>query len=122
PSALVVLVDMSESMTIRDEFNSQTRIEAVRKILEKCEPTLEELRTEQNVNVVFYGFGPPDFNEAANRYDPHAPAAYKRSDYGTALARTLEKWQAERFVRGCLVIGAGADNGTSTPAAAEPAR
>src|SRR5947209_7326620 len=38
PSALVVLVDLSESMTIRDEFNSQTRVEAVRKILEKCEP------------------------------------------------------------------------------------
>ncbi len=30
PSTLVVGIDLSESMTIRDEFNSQTRIEAVR--------------------------------------------------------------------------------------------
>jgi len=122
PSVLVVGIDLSESMTIKDAFNDQTRIEAVRKILDRCESTLEELRTEQNVNVVFYAFGPTDFTEPAGKYDPKAPAAYKRSDYGTYLARTLEKWQTERFVRGHLVIGDGIDNGVSVSALAEAAR
>jgi hypothetical protein len=122
PSTLVVGIDMSESMTVRDEFNSQSRIEAIRSTLERCEPILEELRTEQNVNVVFYGFGPTDFNEATHRYEPNAPADYDRSDYGTYLARTLERWQTERFVRGHIIIGDGIDNGTSTSALAEAAR
>lgn len=122
PSVLLVGIDLSESMTIKDAFNDQTRIEAVRKILDRCEPTLEELRTEQNVGVVFYAFGPTDFSEAANKYDPKAPAKYTRSDYGTYLARTLERWQTERFVRAHLIIGDGIDNGVTTSAVAEAGR
>ncbi|QEL14006.1 hypothetical protein [Limnoglobus roseus] len=122
PSVLPIGIDLSESMTIKDEFNSQTRIAAVRKILEKCEPTLEELRTEQNVNVVFYALGKTDFNEATSAYDANLPADSKRSDYGVYLSRTFEKWQTERFVRAHLVIGDGADNGTTYAAQTEAAR
>lgn len=122
PSILVIGIDLSESMTIKDEFNSQTRIAAVRKILEKCEPTLEELRTEQNVNVVMYAVGKPDFNEATGLYDPKLPAEFKRSDYGVYLSRTFEKWQTERFVRAHLLIGDGADNGVTFAAQTEAAR
>jgi hypothetical protein len=122
PSVLVIGIDMSESMTIKDGFNNQTRLAAVRKILEKCEPILDELRTEQNVNVVLYGFGNTDFNEAANKYDATAPAAFKRSDYGIYLSRTLDRWQTERFVRAHLIVGDGIDNGTSLSAIAEAGR
>ncbi|CAN5631689.1 Ig-like domain-containing protein [soil metagenome] len=122
PSTLLIGIDMSESMTIRDEFNNQSRIAAVRKILEKCEPTLETLRNEQNVNVVFYAFGSPDFSEPNAAYDANAPAAFKRSDYGAYLSRTSDKWQAERFVRAHVIIGDGADNGTTTSAESEAAR
>ena len=38
PSVLLVGIDMSESMTVKDEVNSQTRIDAVRKVLERCQP------------------------------------------------------------------------------------
>lgn len=121
PSALVVGIDLSESMTVPDELNNQPRIAAVRKVLERCEPALAKLRDEQNVEVAMYGFGSPDFTDA-NRYDPNAPVNIPRSDYGTFLGKTFDRWQAERFVRGCLVVGDGADNGTRTSAEAEAAR
>ena len=70
-------MDVSESMTTRDEIGGQSRIEAVHKALAKCEPVFEEMRAEQNVNVVLYKFGPPDFNEATSRYEPGAPAGAK---------------------------------------------
>lgn len=113
PSRLLIGVDLSESMTIRDEFGGQSRIDAVRKILSRCQPILDDLQTEQNCEVVLYQFGPPDFSEPTGRYDPKAPADAKKSDYGAYLAGTLQRWQGERFVRGHMVIGDGAD----TPAA-----
>ena len=122
PSTLLIGIDLSESMTIRDEFNNQTRIAAVRKILEKCEPTSKSLKTEQGVNVVFYEFGNTDFAEPTGQYDPDAPAAFKRSDYGIYLQRTFDKWQTERFLRAHIVIGDGADNGIATSGEAEAAR
>jgi hypothetical protein len=114
PSVLLVGVDLSESMTVPDELN-QPRIDAVRKTLERCEGLFNELRTEQNVNVVMYGFGPTDFNEATNKYDPATPAKYNRSDYGAYLRKTYDRWQGERFLRGHVVIGDGADNGDAKP-------
>jgi hypothetical protein len=122
PSHIIITPDLSESMTIKDEFNNQTRIAAVRKILEKCEPILEELRNEQNVVVTMYALGKSDFDEATSSYDPTSAAESKVSDYGAYLNRTFEKWQSERFVRAHLIIGDGADNGTRFLAQAEAAR
>src|SRR4051794_28986559 len=113
PSVLLIGIDLSESMTVKDEVNNQARIDAVRKTLEKRQATLDELATDQNVNVVLYKFGPPDFNADTNKYDPKDPADGKRSDYGTYLNKTFEKWQGERFLRGHIVIGDGADNGVA---------
>src|SRR5205085_1237444 len=112
----------SESMTVRDEVNAQARVDAVRRTLEKCQPTLDELATEQNVSVVIYKFSTPDFNEATSKYAPTDPADGKRSDYGTYLNKTFERWQGERFIRGHLLIGDGADNGETFSAVAEARR
>ncbi|HEY2786543.1 MAG TPA: hypothetical protein VGJ05_16375 [Fimbriiglobus sp.] len=122
PSHLLLAIDMSESMSVRDEFNGQTRIEAVRKVLERCEPILNDLRDEQNVTVSLYGFGAPDFTEASGKYDPMAAADGKRSDYGTLLNKLLTRWQGVRFVRGLAVIGDGADNGQLFNALTEAGR
>ena len=121
PSTLLIGIDMSESMTVPDELG-QERIKAVRKVLEKCEPTIEELKAEQNVNVEFYGFGLPEFNDAGFKYDPKAPAKFNRSDYGSYLNRTFDRWQSERFVRGHIVVGDGIDNGSAFAATAEAER
>jgi len=112
PTKLLIGVDLSESLTIRDAVGGQSRIEAVRAVLAKCQPTLDALRDEQNCDVVLYGFGSLDFAEAAGAYDPKVPADRPRSDYGRYLAETLQRWQTERFIRGHAIIGDGADNGT----------
>lgn len=119
PSTLLLGIDVSESLTVKDAFNNQSRIDAVRATLERCQPTLDELRDQQNVNVIFYKFGSPDFNEATSRYEPTTPADGKRSDYGTYLNRMHERWLGERFLRGHIVIGDGADNGTAFSAVNE---
>ena len=112
PSTLLIGIDLTESMTVTDELGSVARIDAVRKALARCEPLLEELKVEQNVTVQLYAFGSPEFQEAVGTYDPAAPADFKKSDYGTYLLRTLERWQGKPFIRGHLIIGDGADNGT----------
>lgn len=122
PSTLLIGVDLSESMTLRDALDNQPRIAAVRRVLERSGPLLESLKAEQNVNVVLYAFGKADFSEPNAAYSPDAPADFKRSDYGIYLQRTLDRWQTERFVRAHLIIGDGADNGTAASAEAEAAR
>ena len=122
PSTLVIGVDVSESMTVRDEVGSTSRIDAVRAVLERVQPTLDELKTEQNVDTVVYGFGDPDFAEDRDRFDPTAPAELNRSDYGAYLSRTFDRWQTEQFVRGHLLIGDGIDNGARFRATDEAAR
>lgn len=119
PSTLLIGIDLSQSMTVRDEFNNLSRIDAVRRVLERCQSTLDELRDEQAVNVVMYRFGPPGFDEATFRYDPLQPAEYDRSDYGSYLNRTFDRWMGERFLRGHLLIGDGADNGVAFNAVVE---
>jgi hypothetical protein len=111
PSTLLIGVDLSESMTVKDEVNSQARVDAVRKMLEKCQPILDELSSELNVTTVIYKFSTPDFSEATSRYSPTDPADGKRTDIGTYLSRTYDRWQGERFIRGHLLISDGQDNG-----------
>jgi hypothetical protein len=122
PSVLIIGVDLSESMTMKDEVNNQARIDAVRRTLEKCQQILDELATEQNVSVVIYKFWSPDFNEATGKYSPTDPADGKRSDYGTYISKTFDRWQGERFIRGYLIIGDGIDNGETFSAIAEAAK
>lgn len=122
PTTLLIGVDHSESMTVKDEVNNQSRIAAVRKILEKCKPTLDELENDLQVKVVVYRFSTPDFDPETSLYDPNAPSDGKRSDHGTYLNRTFEKWQGERYLRGHILIGDGADNGLAFPAFGQAAR
>lgn len=121
PSFLFIGIDLSESMTVKDEVNGQSRIDALRRVLDRCQPTLDDLANEQNVQVKLYGFSGADFNADTSVYEPSAPADGKRSDYGSYLNKTFLKWQGERFVRGHILIGDGADNGASFSAIGEAA-
>jgi uncharacterized membrane protein len=122
PSVLLIGVDLSESMTMKDEVNGQARIDAVRRVLDRSQPTLDELANDQNVQVKLYAFSSADFNAETSVYDAKLPADGKRSDYGTYLNKTFEKWQSERFIRGHILIGDGADNGAAFAAVGEAAR
>jgi uncharacterized membrane protein len=109
PSVLVIAVDDSESMTIQDEFDGQSRWERMQRVLAKCEPELRRLRDEYNVTVALQRF-----SESVRPFDPEDAAAKadgKRSDYGLMLQTLYEKYRGERYLRGLLVLGDGADNG-----------
>jgi uncharacterized membrane protein len=109
PSLLVVAVDDSESMTIQDEFDGQSRWERLRRILAKCEPELRRLRDEHNVTIAY-----SRFSEGVRPFDPDDGAAVadgKRSDYGLMLHTLNDRYRGERFLRGLVVMGDGADNG-----------
>lgn len=127
PSRLLIGIDMSRSMTVTDEAGGQSRIQFVRKILESCQPTLDELE-RQNCEVVIYAFGPSEFNPATSKYDPKAEATGERSDYAVFPRRLNQEWVNEKYIRGLLIVGDGADNSrgkvdgkplTPTDAAAE---
>lgn len=122
PSVLLIGVDLSESMTMKDEVNGQARIDAVRRVLDRSQSTLDELANDQNVQIKLYAFSGADFNADTSLYDAKLPADGKRSDYGSYLNKTFEKWQGERFIRGHILIGDGADNGAAFAAVGEAAR
>lgn len=108
-STLLILLDASESMTIKDEFNSQSRWDAMRRTLTRCEPTLQQLRDEQNVDVQIYSFA-----ENLGTYDPQGKADGKRTDYGVTLRTLYDKHGKGPFL-GLLLCSDGLDNGTRYP-------
>ncbi len=116
---LLIGIDLTESMTVRDEVGNSSRIDAVRRTLDICQPTIDALQTEQNMTVTLYGFGASAFTEATGVYDPAAKVDAQQSDYRTYLARTLEKWQGQKFVRGHIIIGDGAENSPGASALSE---
>jgi uncharacterized membrane protein len=117
PSVLIIVADYSESMTIQDEFNSQSRWDLLRRLLRESEPQLQQLRDEHNVSIVFYQFA-GDVRE----FDPQGKADGKRTDFGEMLHSLYERHAHERFLRGLLVLSDGADNGTRHPALALAAK
>jgi uncharacterized membrane protein len=110
PSLLVLAVDDSESTTIRDEFDNQSRWEYELATLRKCQPLLDRLRDEYNVNVLVYRFG-----SDVKDFDPAPPPDGKRTDFGLMLQTLFEKHRSERYLRGLVVLSDGADNGTRYP-------
>src|SRR5262245_17453971 len=55
PSTLIVVVDASESMTVKDEANF-TRWEVVRRALERAGPILDQMRDDQQTTIYVYHF------------------------------------------------------------------
>ncbi len=109
PSVLVLALDDSESMTIRDELGGASRWERALAALRQCEPQLAELRDRHEVTVALYRF-----SEGVRPLDPAdetAKADGKRSDYGLMLRELLDRYGGERYVRGLVVLGDGAKNG-----------
>ncbi len=117
PSTLLILIDSSESMTVQDEFNSQSRWDALRRVLARCEPTLQQLQEEQNVKVHFYRFA-----EQVGDFDPKGKADGKRTDYGEALQTLHKRHGGERHFRGLLLLSDGLDNGTRYKTSEEAAK
>jgi uncharacterized membrane protein len=109
PSILVIAVDDSESGTILDEFDGQSRWERMQRVLRKCESELRKLREEHEVTVALHRFSegvrPLDLDDGTARPDG------KRSDYGLMLRTLYDRYGGEPYLRGLLVMGDGAQNG-----------
>lgn len=107
PSTLIFLLDASESMTFQDEYDSQSRWDAMRRILRESESELTKLREDHNVSILFYQFA-GDVQE----FDSRGKADGKRTDIGQALATLFASHSRDRNLRGLLLFSDGADNGT----------
>ena len=107
PSLLIIAVDDSESMTIQDEPDSQTRWAYQIATLKKCQPIVARLRDEHNVNVLVYRF-----SQGVRDFNPETPPDGKRTDLGGMLQTLFEKHRQEKYFRGLIVLSDGADNGT----------
>jgi uncharacterized membrane protein len=109
-SLLLLLLDASESMTIQDEFNSQSRWDALRRTIERCRPVLDDLRNQHDIDVRTYRFA-----EQLADYDPKGKADGKRTDYGEALQALYNEHAGKGPLRGVLLCSDGLDNGTRYP-------
>lgn len=117
PSTLLIAVDGSESMTIKDEHDGQSRWEALQRVLGDCEPYLLKLRDEQNITLLRFRFA-----ENVGKLEPEAKADGKRTDFGDMLQALYADHSRERNLRGLIILSDGADNGTRVPALTEAAR
>ncbi len=109
-SLLLLLLDASESMTIQDEYNNQSRWDALRRTVQRCEPVLQQLRDEHNIDVRIYRFA-----EQLADFDPKGKADGKRTDFGAALQALYGEHGGKGLLRGVLLCSDGLDNGTRYP-------
>src|SRR5207245_8428666 len=56
PSTLLIAADASESMTIQDQHNNQSRWDYLRRLLHDSDSLLQQLQDEHNIRVVPYRF------------------------------------------------------------------
>jgi len=111
PSTLLIAADASESMTIQDQHNNQSRWDYLCRLMRDLEPRFQRLQDERNIRVVAYRFaGDVEAFNADGRADG------KRTDFGTMLHELHERHSSERSLRGVFVLSDGADNGSRYPA------
>src|SRR3954470_22058416 len=120
PSTLIIVVDASESMSVKDEANF-TRWEVVQKALAKCGPLLHQMREDQQTTIYVYHFS-KDFDPDRDKLTDDVKPEGKRSDFGTMLSKLYDRHQGEQRLRGLVIVSDGADNGTAKPALPEAAR
>lgn len=116
PYTVILLADGSASMSIRDEYDSQSRWDYARRLLKGSEATLRGMEDEGHATVVRYRFA-----EDLADFKDDADADGRRTDFGRTLRSLYERHGHERGLRCVAVLSDGADNGTRFPALAEAA-
>lgn len=107
PSKVLIALDASQSMKIQDEFNNQSRWEALLATLRDCDPVIQRLRSDHNIDVRLYRFA-GDVSD----FDPQGQPDGPRTEHGPMLDRLYRDHGHERLLRSLIVVGDGADNGT----------
>lgn len=108
PSKLLVLVDWSQSMSIRDGGDGKTRWETVRRVWrsDEVQKALERLQNEQQVELVYYQ-GADDVGKLNLDGEPKG----KRTRVGLWLQRLREAHVKDGNLRGLVLFSDGIDNG-----------
>ena len=132
PSTIIIVLDTSESMTLTDEFSRNSRWDVLKSVMEKCEPILKQLQSDQEVTVHLYCFS-TNFDPNAEQYRPkqddkdvsipqwlagRKPDG-KRTDFGGMLQKLYDRYQGERYLRGLIIVSDGGNNVTNPDAAAQ---
>jgi uncharacterized membrane protein len=108
PSRLFILVDVSKSMSVADEFNNVTRLKRVQDLLanERIQGALRKLAEEKKVElVVFQGA------DEVKRYDPAAAPDGKSTDIGRWLDDLRREAGGDLPVQAMLIFSDGVDTG-----------
>src|SRR5260370_9182198 len=113
---LLVAIDASESMSILDEVDNQSRWDYLQRVLKDNAPALKKLADEKKIDVVFYRFA-ADAAEA--KVGELGKPDGKRTDFGTMLRTIYDARNGQQPLLGLLVFSDGADNGTKIPALPE---
>jgi hypothetical protein len=119
PSRLLVVVDASRSMNVRDELNNQSRWERVRSLWRnaRVQAALERLKEKHHLEVVAYQ-GAEDL--APLNLD--GPAEGRRTEIGAWLQALYQRHNRDRELRGLVLFSDGADNGQRFSALEEAQR
>ncbi len=112
PSKLLIFVDSSESMLFKDEFDSRSRWNQARQLLnsDSVKGVLDQLAEEHKVEVIYYQGA-----EGVRNYSPDSEASGKRTDMGTWLHEILQKHGRDTKIRAMMLFSDGIDNGTRFP-------
>ncbi len=107
PSKLLILIDSSQSMSIRDESKKQTRWERGVQILQSpsIQKILDNFRNDQQVEVVFY-----QADEKVEEFDSGGIAEGQRTNVGLWLLSLLQRHGKKEQVQGLLLLSDGANN------------
>lgn len=106
PSKVLIVVDASQSMTIQDAFDGQSRWHALLRVLRECEPILQELRSQHQIDVILYQFA-GDVREFDSQGQPDG----QRTDFAQMLERVYRDHAHDRSLRAIIIASDGADNG-----------
>ena len=109
PSKLIILVDYSQSMNVKDEFNDFSRWANGRRLLDvpAVKSALKRLSEQQRIEIVYYQGA-----EDVKKYDSNGQADGKRTEIGLWLHELWASHGREPNLRGLLLFTDGADNGT----------
>ncbi|MGL4462379.1 MAG: VWA domain-containing protein, partial [Planctomycetia bacterium] len=100
-STLVVMVDKSKSMLLKDEWNGQSRWEAVQTVLKDADPSFQRLA--EKVQIRRFEFS----RKAVEAVTPEDPAG-DQTGIGEALQEILQRTAGERL-SGVLLLTDGAN-------------
>ena len=116
---LLVAVDGSESMSILDELDNQSRWDYLQRVLKDNAPALKKLSNDKKIDLVYYRFAE---EAGAVKADELGKPDGKRTDFGVMLRSIYEARTGQQPLLGLLVFSDGADNGTKLPALTEAGR